>query len=129
MFTYLYKIYNQLKTLYSIKTHIENIYKIEIDNDENEPINENEKRRLELLQSLKNIIFKSGSLYIKFFQSYISKVKANIIHIDTTESKISIKLINYFEDIFEQCPYHDLEHTINIFKESMLGIELIEDLV
>ena len=36
MFTYLYKIYNQLKTLYSIKTHIENIYKIEIDNDENE---------------------------------------------------------------------------------------------
>jgi len=124
MFTYLYKIYNQLKTLYSIKTHIENIYKIEIDNDENEPINENEKRRLELLQSLKNIIFKSGSLYIKFFQWYISKVKANIIHIDTTESKISIKLINYFEDIFEQCPYHDLEHTINIFKESMLGIEL-----
>ena len=126
MFTYLYKIYNQLKTLYTIKTHIENIYKIEIVDVENQLINENknEKRRLELLQSLKNIIFKSGSLYIKFFQWYISKVKANIIHIDTTESKISIKLINYFEDIFEQCPYHELEHTINIFKESMLGIEL-----
>lgn len=124
MFTYLYKIYNQLKTLYNIKTHIENIYKIEIDNNENESINENEKRRLELLQSLKDIIFKSGSLYIKFFQWYISKVKANIIQINTTKSKISIKLINYFEDIFEQCPYHELEHTINIFKESMLGIEL-----
>jgi len=126
MFIYLYKIYNQLKTLYTIKTHIENIYKIEIVDVENQLINENEneKRRLELLQSLKNIIFKSGSLYIKFFQWYISKVKANIIHIDTTESKISIKLINYFEDIFEQCPYHELEHTINIFKESMLGIEL-----
>lgn len=126
MFTYLYKIYNQLKTLYNIKTHIENIYKIEIVDVENQLINENEneKRRLELLQSLKDIIFKSGSLYIKFFQWYISKLKANIIHIDTTESKISIKLINYFEDIFEQCPYHELEHTINIFKESMLGIEL-----
>ena len=124
MFTYLYKIYNQLKTLYNIKTHIENIYKIEIDNNENESINENEKRRLELLQSLKDIIFKSGSLYIKFFQWYISKVKANIIQINTTKSKISIKLINYFEDIFEQCPYHELEYTINIFKESMLGIEL-----
>jgi len=130
MFTYLYKIYYQLKTLYTIKTHIENIYKIELVNDdnhiinENENENENEKRRLKLLQSLKNIIFKSGSLYIKCFQWYISNLKANIIHIDTTESKISIKFINYFEDIFEQCPYHDLEHTINIFKESILDIEL-----
>ena len=126
MFTYLYKIYTQLKTLYDIKKHIENIYKIEIvyDENENENENENEKRRLELLQSLKNIIFKSGSLYIKFFQWYISKIKANSIHIDTSESKISIKLINYFEDIFEQCPYHELEHTIRLFKDSMLGIEL-----
>ena len=32
------------------------------------------------------------------------------------EIKNTLKFINYFEDIFEQCPYHPLEHTINVLK-------------
>jgi len=72
---------------------------------------------------LKDIIFQSGSLYIKFLQWYISKLKANIIN-NNPDTIITIKFINYFEDIFEQCPYHSLEHTKTIFKEVMYGIEL-----
>ena len=124
MFTYLVKIYKQLKTLYYIKYYIENIYKVNILDDDHEHKNDNELKHLELFKSLKDIIFKSGSLYIKFFQWYISKLKANIINVNTPESKITIKFIAYFEDIFEQCPYHDLEYTKELFKKTMYGIEL-----
>jgi predicted unusual protein kinase regulating ubiquinone biosynthesis (AarF/ABC1/UbiB family) len=141
MFTYINKLYNQIKNLYNIKTHIDNIYKtFQIDDtydtddiDDTDSIN----NQLKLFESLKKLIFDSGSLYIKFFQWYISKLKSTIIHnditiIDSPEKKIEIKntlkFINYFEDIFEQCPYHTLEHTINVFKESMYGIS-IEDYV
>ena len=67
-----------------------------------------------------------------------SKLKSTIINKDNIgdddvpeinlEIKNTTKFINYFEDIFEQCPYHSLEHTIKIFKESMDGIS-IEDYV
>jgi len=115
MFTYVKKIYNQFKNLYDIKKHIDSIYTIkDINNEE-----ENNK----LFKSLKDIIFQSGSLYIKFLQWYISKLKANIIN-NNPDTIITIKFINYFEDIFEQCPYHSLEHTKTIFKEVMYGIEL-----
>ena len=59
--TYISKLFNQLKTLYTIKTYINNIYTScdteELDNS---------------FISLKKIIFESGSLYIKIFQWYIS---------------------------------------------------------
>ena len=116
MFTYVKKIYNQFKNLYDIKKNIDSIYTIkDINNEE-----ENNK----LFKSLKDIIFQSGSLYIKFLQWYISKLKSNIINNDNPDTIITIKFINYFEDIFEQCPYHSLEHTKTIFKEVMYGIEL-----
>ena len=116
MFTYLIKIYNQFKTLYDIKKNIDTIYKIQTIN--------NEELLIKLFKSLKDIIFKSGSLYIKFLQWYISKLKANVINNNNPDTIITIKFINYFEDIFEQCPYHSLEHTKTIFKESMCGIEI-----
>jgi len=116
MFRYLRNIYNQFKNLYDIKKNIDNIYKIK-DTD-------NEEILFELFKYLKEIIFKSGSLYIKFLQWYISKLKSNIINNDNPDTIITIKFINYFEDIFEQCPYHSLEHTKTIFKEVMYGIEL-----
>ena len=116
MFTYVIKIYNQFKNLYNIKKHIDCIYTIKDIN--------NEEKNNKLFKSLKDIIFKSGSLYIKFLQWYISKLKANIINNNNPDTIITIKFINYFEDIFEQCPYHSLEHTKTIFKEVMYGIEL-----
>jgi predicted unusual protein kinase regulating ubiquinone biosynthesis (AarF/ABC1/UbiB family) len=109
--TYISKLFTQLKTLYTIKTYINNIYTScdteELDNS---------------FISLKKIIFESGSLYIKIFQWYISKLKSQIINNDT--NKNIIKFINYFEDIFEQCPYHSIKHTKNVFKESMNNITL-----
>ena len=123
---FIYNLYKQLKTLYYIKTHIDNIYKtFTIELDENETKNENNSLlQFKLFNDLKQLIFMSGSLYIKFFQWYISKLKANIIN-DNDPYTIHIKkFITFFEDIFEQCPYHDLEHTKQIFRLSMCGIEL-----
>ena len=116
MFTYVKKIYNQFKNLYDIKKHIDSIYTIKDTNGED--------KLTQQFQSLKTIIFQSGSLYIKFLQWYISKLKSNVINNDNPDTIITIKFINYFEDIFEQCPYHSLEHTKTIFKEVMYGIEL-----
>ena len=78
-----------------------------------------EEVQLRSLISLKKIIYESGSLYIKFFQWYISKLKSNIINTDNPETIITTNLITYFDDIFEQCPYHSIEHTKTTFKKSM----------
>lgn len=109
-------LFTQLKKLYIIKKHLNTIYETFNTNDE--------ELQLHSFQSLKQLIFDSGSLYIKFFQWYISKLKASTIKNDSTETISIIKFINYFEDIFEQCPYHDLKHTKIIFKNSMNGITL-----
>ena len=109
-------LFTQLKKLYIIKKHLNTIYETFNTNDE--------ELQLHSFQSLKQLIFDSGSLYIKFFQWYISKLKASTIKNDSIETTSIIKFINYFEDIFEQCPYHDLKHTKIIFKNSMNGITL-----
>ena len=118
MFNYIYKLYYQIKTLYTIKKYIDIIYSTY----------ENEEKLLNTFENLKQLIFNSGSLYIKFFQWYISKLKSNIINNNDPETKHIIKFINYFEDIFEQCPYHDITHTYEIFKTAMCGIS-IEDYI
>ena len=147
--TYITRLYKQIKQLYTIKTYIDTIY----------TTFENEALLLSSFKELKLLIFDSGSLYIKFFQWYISKLKSQIIyndtihndtmHNDTLETdtlhknytvdtkqhnheetpehnKNIIKFIHYFEDIFEQCPYHTLKYTKQVFKESMNGITLDE---
>ena len=114
MFNYISRLYYQIKTLYTIKTYIDIIYNTY----------ENEEKLLLTFDNLKKLIFNSGSLYIKFFQWYISKLKSNIINNNDPDTKHIIKFINYFEDIFEQCPYHDITHTYAVFKASMYGISI-----
>ena len=85
MFYYLNKIckiYTQIKKLYDIKTHINTIYQTFTTN--------NEELQIQSFQSLKQLIFDSGSLYIKLFQWYISKLKSQIINNDTTDTTLDI---------------------------------------
>ena len=145
--SYIYKLYNQIKQIYQINTQLNIIFE-NFNKDESDII------QSEKFESLKQIIFSCGSLYIKFFQWYISKLKSNIIDINLTDAeketesesdtiidpdiinrnetliktKNLIKFIKYFEDIFEQCPYHDIEHTKQTFSDSMNGT-LLEDYV
>ena len=151
MITYITRLYRQIKQLYTIKTYIDTIY----------TTFDNEELLLTSFKELKLLIFDSGSLYIKLFQWYISKLKSQIISndiIETPDSPIDIllqpdtlldtpldtppdtttetkqkqkntnisKFIHYFEDIFEQCPYHTLKYTKQVFKESMNGITIDE---
>ena len=131
-FRFCKRLYNQIINIYKINTHINLIYN---------SFNESDIKQKENFESLKQIIFSCGSLYIKCFQWYISKIKSNIIDINYTvkknladantdldininKSKQLLKFIKYFEDIFEQCPYHDIEHTKKVFCNSMFGITL-----
>jgi predicted unusual protein kinase regulating ubiquinone biosynthesis (AarF/ABC1/UbiB family) len=124
MITYIFRLYTQIQKLYTIKTYINTIYSSSV-----------QEELLTSFESLKKLIFDSGSLYIKIFQWYISKLKSGIINNDTpgtqkhtyeNQNQNIIRFINYFEDIFEQCPYHSLNHTKQVFKESMNGITLYD---
>lgn len=123
MFEYLKRLYNQFKKIYYIKTQLELIHK-EL------PYHKSIEDLLPEFEKLKSIVFNCGSLYVKFLQWYISKLKSNAINDDddTLETLNIKKFINYFEDIFENCPFHSLEHTKDIFHNSMPGISL-EDYV
>jgi len=149
---YLYRLYNQIKKIYKIKTQLDTIFN---NGDNVYYVDKIDVKQIENFESLKQNIFSCGSLYIKFFQWYVSKLKSNIINIntkpniETSDSSESldkvesveqsdppepihnkkkndnlIKFIKYFEDIFEQCPYHDIEHTKKTFFDSMNGISL-----
>ena len=67
---------------------------------------------------LKNMVFKNGCITIKFAQWYISnlRIKKNL------NTK---KFCKYFEDIFEQCPYHD-EYETEIAFQRNFGIKLYD---
>lgn len=117
MFERIKRLYNQLQKLYQIKKQID---LIDLEITRHESIEELYPE----FEKLKQIIFDCGSLYVKFLQWYISKLKSNIINDDTLESRNTYKFIKYFEDIFENCPFHNLDHTKEIFKNSMLGYDL-----
>ena len=94
---------------------------------------ENENKSLEEQQllwlDLKKRIFECGSLYVKFLQWYISKLKSNILdNENTVYTKNLLVFVSYFEDIFENCPFHSLEATKEIFssENGMNGIKLEE---
>ena len=60
---------------------------------------------------LKELIIKNGCVTIKFAQWYISNLRRR-------NNKNIKNFCKYFEDIFDQCPYHKLEHTENMFQEN-----------
>ena len=60
---------------------------------------------------LKNLIIKNGCITIKFVQWYISNLRRK-------NDKNVKDFCKYFEDIFDQCPYHELKDTEIIFKNN-----------
>jgi predicted unusual protein kinase regulating ubiquinone biosynthesis (AarF/ABC1/UbiB family) len=124
MLRYLINIYNQLKKIFRIKGILESIHN---NLESNLTIPEQEQQ----WQELKKKIFTCGSLYVKFLQWYISKLKSNILDNQDNEPDLikntNLKaFVNYFEDIFENCPFHSLEDTQRIFisESGMMGIAL-----
>ena len=122
MFKYIKNVYNQCISIYKIKKQLQFIHN-------QLPYHTNIDELIPAFQNLKKLIFSCGSIYIKLFQWYISKLKSNIIDdFKIIEKTNTNKFINYFEDIFENCPHHSLEHTQEIFKNSICNTN-IEDYV
>jgi predicted unusual protein kinase regulating ubiquinone biosynthesis (AarF/ABC1/UbiB family) len=119
MFQNIYNLVKGLKNIFGIKSLLTIIQK---NFNSNLSILEQETKWLEL----RSMIFESGSLYIKFLQWYISKLKSNILDTDTIETRNLSKFVAFFEDIFENCPFHSLDDTINIFinEGGMIGIPM-----
>ena len=121
MFQHIRRLYNQFQKLYQIKKQLTLIH-LEL------PRHQNINELYPEFEKLKTIVFDCGSLYVKFLQWYISKLKSNAINDNSLESQNISAFINYFEDIFENCPFHSLEQTKIIFKNAMPGYAL-EDYV
>jgi len=139
MFNYIKNIYRQINKIYQIKKQLDKIHNaLPTYNPKYSPTNNTIDDLTPEFDNLKTMIFNCGSLYVKFLQWYISKLKSNVVNVgsdnsDNSDNSVSnlemqntIKFINYFEDIFENCPFHSLEHTKEIFRNSMMGIELQE---
>lgn len=109
-------VFKNIKTVLRQAQIIRRIFNILYSRHSNTPNNQIELLSISTLEELKNLIFEGGSVYIKLMQWYISKLR----HSDTNNSHISPEIITqlteYFEDIFEDCPYHDIEYTKEIFK-------------
>ena len=73
-------------------------------------INNNLLNNEKEINKLKNKIFKCGCISIKFTQWIISKLKGS-----NNKSKFNY-IIDEFENIFDNCEYHDIKHTKRIFK-------------
>jgi predicted unusual protein kinase regulating ubiquinone biosynthesis (AarF/ABC1/UbiB family) len=92
--------YNGVKSLYLFLSIIYNARYIINNNLLNDEI---------AINNLKNKIFKCGCISIKFTQWIISKLKGN-------DNKIKFNyIIDEFENIFDNCEYHEIEHTERIF--------------
>ena len=72
-------------------------------------INENKINDEEEINKLKNRVLECGCIGIKFTQWIISKLKG----IDKDDYKF---LISKFDDVFDDCCYHDFEYTKSVFE-------------
>jgi predicted unusual protein kinase regulating ubiquinone biosynthesis (AarF/ABC1/UbiB family) len=121
MFENIKRLYNQFQKIYHIKKQLELIH-LEL------PRHQSIENLRPEFEKLKIIVFDCGSLYVKFLQWYISKLKSNCVDNNILEKQNTAKFINYFEDIFENCPFHSLEHTKEIFQNAMPGL-VLEDYI
>jgi predicted unusual protein kinase regulating ubiquinone biosynthesis (AarF/ABC1/UbiB family) len=71
----------------------------------------NQEYNKENYDYLKNLVIKNGCVTIKFYQWYISNLRKK-------NDKNVKDFCKYFEDIFDQCPYHELKDTETIFKNN-----------
>lgn len=95
----IYSIYGIYKTINQIK------------NNPNEPVSR------DTCQKLRQQIVNGGCIYIKFTQWLISKLRSDQGRgIDT--------LVASLDSLFDQCPYHDIEHTRAMFRQSFGGQEI-----
>jgi predicted unusual protein kinase regulating ubiquinone biosynthesis (AarF/ABC1/UbiB family) len=108
-FTYIYDkssdiIYGNCNGIKSLYLFISIIYQVNY-------IVKNDLLKDEIaINNLKNSIFKCGCISIKFTQWIISKLKG------TNNNKKFNFIIDKFENIFDNCEYHDIKHTKRIFK-------------
>ena len=95
-------MFSRIRDSYSFFKLFYNIYNTDFEN-----ITQDE------LTKLKQDILDNGSISIKFMQWYISKL------INQEEDNTKYKnIIKYFEDIFDNCPFHSDEETNEIFMKS-----------
>ena len=73
---------------------------------------QDKKKDIKYIKELKEKIINGGCLSIKFTQWIMS----HILSMSENEED-NIYLINEFEDIFDQCPYHSMEYTKQLIEE------------
>ena len=123
MFRYLINIFRQLRKIFGIKGILEVIHTNLHCDEEEKSLADQQKVWLDL----KTRIFSCGSLYVKFLQWYISKLKSNTLdNQETTYTNNLHAFVAYFEDIFENCPFHSLDDTLAVFASEggMIGVGL-----
>lgn len=66
-------------------------------------------------QDIKDMVLSGGCIYIKFAQWIISRFRS--------ESGPGIEfIVNYFDDIFDNCPFHSLKDTITMLNKTTFDI-------
>lgn len=66
-------------------------------------------------QEIKQMVLSGGCIYIKFAQWIISRLRS--------ESGPGIEfIVNYFDDIFDNCPFHSLKDTITTLNKTTFDI-------
>ena len=102
-------MFSRIRDSYNFFSLFYKIYKTDFENITDEE-----------LKQLKQDILDNGSISIKFMQWYITK----LFNVEEENDKYG-RIIDEFEDIFDDCPYHSDEETSEIFKKSF-GCEINE---
>jgi hypothetical protein len=108
MLTEIYELYK----LYQIYNKLEEFRDGAGDNLEEAPELDVDKGLAAKCREIKEMVLTGGFIYIKFAQWIISRLRSE------KTARITY-LVAYFDDIFDNCPYHSLEETTRIFREEL----------